>query len=382
MYSLSQFGDMIRDSVRMNAFIAALQQVVQPDSVVIDLGAGTGVFSLIACELGARHVYAIEPNPLIAIGAQTAAANGYADRITFIQEISTRVTLPEKGDVLIADIRGKLPLFQRIIATFADARERLLKPGAAIIPQRDLLYASLAGAPEFYRDHILQPWQDNTFNIDMRAAMPLQINTAIPHRFKPEAMLVEPQHWATLDYTSQTNPNVGSVMQMNAVRAGTAHFVSLWFDAVLADGVGYSSAPGVESAPQVYGALLLPLAQPVAVEPGDSISLDLKATLIGTEYLLHWNTHIAPTSAERQPVDLKQSTFFSTPLGNLRKRTRTFTPTLTTEGEINRHILNAMTGAQNLDAIAGQLLAAFPGYIADFAEALARVSDVSQAYSR
>ena len=111
MYSVHDYGRMIVDEVRMTAYVTALRAAVKPGSVVIDLGAGTGIFSLYACRFGAKKVYAIETNDAIDVARQIAAANGCADRIEFIQAVSTDVELPERADVIISDLRGSLPLF-------------------------------------------------------------------------------------------------------------------------------------------------------------------------------------------------------------------------------------------------------------------------------
>ena len=78
------YGFMIADNARMDAYVEALRRAVGSDSVVVDIGAGTGVFSLLACQFGARRVYAIEPAVAIQVAREIAAANGYADRIEFI----------------------------------------------------------------------------------------------------------------------------------------------------------------------------------------------------------------------------------------------------------------------------------------------------------
>ena len=136
-YGVSHYSRMITDSVRMNAYIQALQKAIKPGSVVLDLGAGTGIFALLACRMGARRVYAIESNEAILVGQKTAIANGYADRITFIHSSSFDITLPEPVDVIISDLRGVLPFFRHHIPAIIDARSRFLRPAGNLIPQRD-----------------------------------------------------------------------------------------------------------------------------------------------------------------------------------------------------------------------------------------------------
>ncbi len=141
-YSVASYGQMIADANRTDAYVRALEQAVQPGCVVLDIGAGTGIFSLLACRFGARRVYAIEPDGAIQAAREIAAANGYADQIEFIQDLSTRVTLPEQADVIISDLHGVLPLYLQHLPSIMDARTRHLAPGGVMIPRRETLWAA------------------------------------------------------------------------------------------------------------------------------------------------------------------------------------------------------------------------------------------------
>ena len=143
VYSLGGYGDMIADQGRIEAYRQALRLVVKPGSVVLDIGTGIGIMAMMACQFGARRVYAIEPGDVIEVARELAAANGFADRIEFIQGLSTEVTLPERADVIVSDLRGVMPPFQHIIPSLVDARRRFLAPGGVLIPRRDTLWASI-----------------------------------------------------------------------------------------------------------------------------------------------------------------------------------------------------------------------------------------------
>jgi protein arginine N-methyltransferase 1 len=71
-----------------------------------------------------------------------------AERIEFIQDVSTQITLPERADMMISDLRAVLPLFQQHIPSIVDARKRLLQPGSVMIPRRDTLWGAVIHAPE------------------------------------------------------------------------------------------------------------------------------------------------------------------------------------------------------------------------------------------
>ena len=62
MYTIPEYGRMMGDRVRMEAYTLALRQAVKPGSVVLDIGTGTGIFAVLACQFGARVVYALEPD--------------------------------------------------------------------------------------------------------------------------------------------------------------------------------------------------------------------------------------------------------------------------------------------------------------------------------
>src|SRR3989442_247493 len=108
---------MIHDRVRTNAYAEALRTSVNPNSVVLDIGTGSGMLALLACKAGARRVYAIEVSDAIQVGRELAAANGFAERIEFIQNLSTRLTLPESADVIVSDLRGVLPLHEQSLVS-------------------------------------------------------------------------------------------------------------------------------------------------------------------------------------------------------------------------------------------------------------------------
>jgi protein arginine N-methyltransferase 1 len=144
MYTVSSYGEMIADPPRMDAYVRAMRAAIKPGDVVLDLGSGPGLFAMLACQMGARRVYAIEPGNVIQIAREAAAANGFADRIEFFHGLSTQITLPEPADVIVSDLRGPLPLYQQHLPSIRDDRERLLAKGGILIPERDILWAVIA----------------------------------------------------------------------------------------------------------------------------------------------------------------------------------------------------------------------------------------------
>src|SRR5690242_2163452 len=117
MYSLRAYGEMIADAGRFDAYSQAIDRVVRPGDVVLEIGCGPGVFSLLACRAGASRVYAIETEDVIHLARELATANGLAGCITFLQGDSRKLELPERVNVIVSDIRGNLPLFDHAVSS-------------------------------------------------------------------------------------------------------------------------------------------------------------------------------------------------------------------------------------------------------------------------
>lgn len=272
MYSFFDYAWMMEDEVRNAAYIAALEKLVRPGAVVVDLGAGVGTWSLFCARLGARKVYAIESSPVIHIGKSLAEANGLAGQIEFLHALSTDVSLPEPADLIVFEIHGQQPLFAGSVATIIDARERFLRPGGVLVPQRELLYATIVEDAEKY-DSRLGFWERPFHGFDMRAAKPYAADFLFKFRFQPEQALTDYAHYFTLDYAQVTTPDVVASFTLTARRAGTGHGIHLWFDSDLADGIGFSNAPG--SPRTIFGGTFLPWREPVALTAGDQVAVSL-----------------------------------------------------------------------------------------------------------
>jgi len=317
MYSLQFYGQMLADAPRMDAYTAALRRAVKPDSVVLDLGCGPGVFALLACKFGARRVYAVEPDNVIGVAREAAVANGCADRIEFFESLSTEITLPEPATVIISDLRGVLPWFEQHIPSIIDARERLLATGGVLIPRRDVLWATVVEAPEQYED-LVGPWK--RFDLDLSAAERLITNTWRKSYLKPEQLLADPVCWTTIDYNEIKNADVHAEISWRAARNGTAHAVAVWFDSELTDGINFSNHPAAPK--MIYGVGLFPFSQPIAITKGERIKVRLAADLVQDGYVWRWDSEFF--AGTRVKASFKQSTFYGVPLSQaqLRKSAR------------------------------------------------------------
>lgn len=370
MYSIGSFGMMMADSVRMGAYAAALRATIQPGATVADIGAGTGVLTLLACRYGAARVYAIEPNPAVAIASEAARLNGFEDRVTVVTGLSTDFKPDRPVDVVVSDLRGVLPFWPGHIEAVVDARERLLRPGGALIPQSDSLHAAIITAPEKYAE-LSGPWDNAEYGVDLSAGREMALNNWCKYRFGADQLLTAPALAGVIDYTTvtATDTRFSADVEVQVNRAGPGHGLGFWFDARLTSEIGFSNAPGCPEA--VYGRAFFPWLRPVELEVGWRVELRVEAWPLETTYLWRW---ISTVRDHRGAVvdQFDQSTFRGSPLDptHLARGAGTFTPRRGKEVEMDAFVLSQIDGNASLREIGALLYrefsAAFPGEQAAF----------------
>ncbi|MDO8432471.1 MAG: 50S ribosomal protein L11 methyltransferase [Candidatus Binatus sp.] len=379
MYSLPGYGSMISDRGRTDSYAKALEAIIRPSSAVLDIGTGTGMFALLACKFGARKVYAVEPSDVIEVAREVARINGFADRIEFIQGVSTKIDLPEKVDVIVGDIRGISPLFQGSVGALIDARERLLAPGGRMIPASDTIWAALVNAPKSYEESIA-PWLDNPYGVDLSPISKYVLNTYGKVRLTTSSYVAEPQRWIKLDYGTIDTPNASGRLRWTVTNPGTVHGVAVWFDSESGEGFGFSNSPASER--HIYGQQFFPFAEAVSLQAGDIVELKLSADVVREDYVWRWDTTIIAGDGSAK-AEYRQSSLAGAIVSpaQLRKRGQSFVAQLSDDARVDKFILERMGQSQTLGEIARELASAFPRRFGDWQSALARVADLSAKYA-
>lgn len=151
---------MLNDYGRNEFYRRALARAVPkcgPDCTVLDVGAGSGLLSMMAAHLGARHVVAIEANPHLAVLAQKTIARNHAknfptSNVTVLANLSSAVTLSDlphgrRAHILVTETFGTMLLGEGAINFVPDARDRLLRDAHTVIPAGGCQYATLVDMP-------------------------------------------------------------------------------------------------------------------------------------------------------------------------------------------------------------------------------------------
>jgi len=373
-YTLRDYGTMIADEPRTRAYAEALRRAIRPGDVVLDLGAGTGIFSLLACRFGARRVHACDASAAVHVAGELARSNGFGDRVVCHEVPGQQLTLPEPVDVIVSELRGALPLHGRSVTTLIDARTRLLKAGGVIIPQRDELWLALASAPDEH-GRAVTPWSGNDQGFDLGRWSARLANSWITAPARATQLVSRPVLWSDLDYRRIDGPDVRSRVTCVADRDADVHGFFLWFEATILDDIRFSGGPDGPKLP--YGCAFFPWPRGVRVNSGDTIAIDLGASLVGDEYTWTWRTAVGTTRFE-------QSTFFAAVVSaaTMRRRAASHVPDLTEEGRVALRALEGLRQRRPLGEIADDLLAEFGSrFGGDRQACLAFVGDLSARYS-
>jgi type I protein arginine methyltransferase len=379
MYSLDQFAAMFSDRVRMDAYSAAIAKYVRPGDAVLDLGCGPGIFALLACKAGARRVYAIDMNSVVDFGRHLAEANGYQEKVQFLCGDSRQVHLPERVNVVISDVRGVLPLCSHAVGTLEDARTRLLVDGGQMLPTRDTLMCAVVEVPEYYRG-IADAWKSIP-QLDLSAGLPLVLNGVYRERLKPEQVLSDVQPWHSLDYTTGAKASASGSVKLTASRNGIGNGLGLWFATNLGDGISYCTEP--RTGYTVYGHTFLPWLEPVQLQEGDVCEVEIRANLVGDDYVWRWETRV-PATDTRAAIDFRQSSFYGSVFSPsyLKKHSAQFVPVLSEAGLAERWILEAIDGNRSLESIAIEAARLFPHVFWRVENAFNRAADIAEKFAR
>jgi len=169
---------MINDRPRNEFYRECLRRAIVPgQSIVLEIGTGSGLLAMLAARLGARRVVAIEASPhMAALARRNVTANNLDGTITILEALSTELDADDirkalqmntrrevsissqtsveskpftadLPDVLVSELFGTLLLGESALEYLKDARERLVRPQCRIVPPRGRQLAALVECP-------------------------------------------------------------------------------------------------------------------------------------------------------------------------------------------------------------------------------------------
>lgn len=270
---------MLADEVRVRAYREAIHRHAR-GKAVLDLGTGTGIMALFAWQAGARRVYAVEETSMAKVARAIVARNGANDRVEVIQCNSLDLEDLEPVDVIVHELFGVEPFEENLLPFLQDARDRWLRPGGRMVPQR--LEVAILGIEGVV---VLDPQGPPgakiealglAYGVDLAPlgedVAAYQGLTTTPHAMvKPERQMTDEATLLDIDFGDDLSVHAHRVVRrtLTATRQGRVEALVIVRRFHLDDEAVFSTSP-FEAATH-WGCAIKHLDRPKEVAPGDRL---------------------------------------------------------------------------------------------------------------
>ncbi|NXJ76608.1 ANM7 methyltransferase, partial [Trogon melanurus] len=152
----SRYADMLHDKDRNTKYYQGIRAAVSrvkergEKAIVLDIGTGTGLLSMMAASAGADFCYAVEVfKPMANAAVKIVEKNGFRDKIKVINKHSTEVTVGPDGDmqcranILVTELFDTELIGEGALPTYEHAHKFLVEEGCEAVPHRATVYAQL-----------------------------------------------------------------------------------------------------------------------------------------------------------------------------------------------------------------------------------------------
>jgi len=169
--SYAHFGiheEILKDEVRTKTYQKAIMnnKHLFENKVVLDVGCGTGILCMFAAKAGAKQVFGVECAGIINQARQIVKANHFDHIITLIKGKVEEIQLPvDKVDIIISEWMGYFLLYESMLDTVIFARDKWLRDGGLIFPDKASLHL-LAIEDAEYRHEKINFWE-SVYGFDM-----------------------------------------------------------------------------------------------------------------------------------------------------------------------------------------------------------------------
>ena len=346
---------MIFDEHRNSLYANAINKVVNPESIVLDLGAGLGIHGLMAIKAGARKVYLVEPDAELDVAARIAGQIKSSDRIQCLQGTIEESQIPELVDVIISVFTGNFLFQEDLLPSLFFARDKYLKPGGIMIPDCARMEVVPVIAEDFFNKHIAG-WSSPSQGIDFGLVREYAANNVYydDHRGMTGGFLAEPAEIIHLDFIRVEKADCRNTIEVKITKDGLCHGWLGWFQTRLGD--AWLSTSPLEPKTH-WSQAFLPLDPPMPMKAGDLVYFQLHRPEFG-----EW-TWIVKNGNNSQ----KHSTFLSQPISSavMQKKSGGHKASLNTKGQAALHVLQKLNGKESTADIALEIAESWPQLFPD-----------------
>jgi predicted O-methyltransferase YrrM len=268
---------MLNDEQRNDAFAAALRRVVRRGDHVLDIGSGSGLLAMLAVQAGAARVTSCEVDPLLAeVARQVIHSNGFSDRITVVQELSTDLQvgrgLDERVDLIVTEIVDCGLIGEGLLPTLRHARQELLKPGGWLLPHAARVYGAMLSCPAARSLNTVRDAQ----GFDVATMNHLSTPGHFPLRLAtwPHQLLSEEVELFRFDLTHESLADGSRELRLPITESATADGLIAWFQLDLVDEIQLDNGP--RNAGSHWMQAYVPFTEPYPVSAGEVASIEVR----------------------------------------------------------------------------------------------------------
>ncbi|XP_053175311.1 protein arginine N-methyltransferase 7 [Scomber japonicus] len=247
----SCYADMLHDHDRNEKYYQGIRAAVArvkargEKAIILDIGTGTGLLSMMAVTAGADYCYAVEVFKPMATAAQSIVEkNGFSDKIKIINKHSTDVTVGPDGDmqmkanILITELFDTELIGEGALPSYEHAHHNLVQEGCEAVPHRATVYAQLVESELLWSWAQLQEVEVEGTRLvpppavghcsGAHAVCDIQLSQVSPHSFNPLGPVCT---MFSVDFSKPVSSAPQShSSQFAAHHGGRAQVVLSWWD--------------------------------------------------------------------------------------------------------------------------------------------------------
>ncbi|KAK9143042.1 hypothetical protein Syun_012442 [Stephania yunnanensis] len=270
LLSSTSYLDMLNDSWRNRAFREAIEKTVKKPCHVLDIGAGTGLLSMMAaramdsCDAqqnaGSRGIVSACESylPMVKLMRKVLRINGMETKFQLFSrcsdELKVGVDLATRADILVSEILDSELLGEGLIPSLQHAHDMLLVKNPLTVPYRAITYCQLVESEFLLKQHDLHNSESKVS--DRVHLVPSGMETVVHVKPQQYAMhcdalsneiklLSEPFEVFSFDFWRRPESRGETELKIIAINDGTVHaIVSWWVLQLDYEGtIFYSTAP-------------------------------------------------------------------------------------------------------------------------------------------